>query len=768
MTDTPSTWQERWQVWRDYLASNLTAGDYDSLPGVLILLVASVVLTSWALLQLLTMWGTKWGDSNLTRKSLFLSVLIHVAVMFGWSTAINVRLVGGPPTNINGEEPVEVIPVLDYTQRNIADDPTPAHPDAPVPIWKKPLEAAELTPTRTAAKPTEIPPDEAPAPLETNIDTAVTPDIPDLKNRPDEPDMVPTPLVPDQAGPPVVAAMPQAIEEPAMDATPGPPKAPAAAARRVIAAQGTPVNPDLPITQNVVEPGLPKATGPMHTDSLNLSIPIFTSPDGDLPIREGVVADKPKRRAAPAATDSPDSEALPSTPTPSGISTATAPTGNKFQRSPAARVKRDDGGTAQPFDQPGTPTTPNPANAGVMAARPGLTLGTPDATSAPDLVRPDSQTLAGRKPRRSPTTYRLRKLEQRADVALKNGGTNASERAVEASLRFLASAQEPDGRWNPAAYGGGRNTIDPNTQQDRHGAGRTADSGVTALAILCFLGAGYTHEEGEYAETVQRGLQYLIEHQDDDGFLGAGASHYEQMYCHGMAAYALAEAYGMQSDAQANRPLRDAVARASAFIIRRQNNDGGWRYIDKKDQDGDMSMFGWQLMALKSAEIAGLDISLECRRSMRQFLEARSLGRAGGLASYRLGASERPTNSMTAEALFCKQILLGLRRNEPAAIEAVNHLRTHPPRLTDYDEYYWYYGTLAMFQTGGTPWKEWNESLREMLIQEQRKTGDLAGSWDPRGKWSGLGGRLYSTTLSTLCLEVYYRFLPLNQIRNTD
>ena len=51
-----------------------------------------------------------------------------------------------------------------------------------------------------------------------------------------------------------------------------------------------------------------------------------------------------------------------------------------------------------------------------------------------------------------------------------------------------------------------------------------------------------------------------------------------------------------------------------------------------------------------------------------------------------------------------------------------------------------------------------------MLITEQRKTGPDKGSWDPKDRWGGYGGRVYSTALNALILEVYYRFLPLYQM----
>jgi len=73
---------------------------------------------------------------------------------------------------------------------------------------------------------------------------------------------------------------------------------------------------------------------------------------------------------------------------------------------------------------------------------------------------------------------------------------------------------------------------------------------------------------------------------------------------------------------------------------------------------------------------------------------------------------------------------------------------------------------LAMFQMNGELWDEWNSSLRDTLIGLQRVSGPHAGSWDPNGKWAGIGGRIYSTSLSTMSLEVYYRFLRIYQTNN--
>jgi len=116
---------------------------------------------------------------------------------------------------------------------------------------------------------------------------------------------------------------------------------------------------------------------------------------------------------------------------------------------------------------------------------------------------------------------------------------------------------------------------------------------------------------------------------------------------------------------------------------------------------------------------------------------------------------------MTAEALVCWQFL-GMPREHPAGNEAGDYLLGELPSAKGKSNlYYWYYATLGMYQLKGTHWQKWNEAMCQTLVESQRKSGPLAGSWDTDDLWGGYGGRVYTTALAALCLEVYYRFLPL-------
>jgi hypothetical protein len=144
---------------------------------------------------------------------------------------------------------------------------------------------------------------------------------------------------------------------------------------------------------------------------------------------------------------------------------------------------------------------------------------------------------------------------------------------------------------------------------------------------------------------------------------------------------------------------------------------------------------------------------------MDRFLDSVSGGTHGGLGKYR--PQESPTTTMTAEKLAC-HLLLEKSLSIEAENEARRDLLQHLPGVGDDNVYYWYYGTLAMFQFQDENWNRWNDSLQQRLISLQEPDQSyLSGSWPPDRVWGGYGGRVYSTAMSCLCLEVYYRYLPL-------
>jgi hypothetical protein len=353
---------------------------------------------------------------------------------------------------------------------------------------------------------------------------------------------------------------------------------------------------------------------------------------------------------------------------------------------------------------------------------------------------------------------------------LQEGGGNArSEKAVADGLKFLAHHQAADGHWSlhdfhrharTAPLPAGKVQPDnsqPNTTQANNVAG-------TAFGLLPFLAAGITHKPPkkkpivDYTKGVGLAVKYLIAKQtkngNDRGYYGEG------MYAHGLATIAMCEAYGLTSDPQ----IKASAQLALNYIVTAQDvSGGGWRYAAR--QAGDTSVTGWQLMALKSGQMAGLSVPRIALDKCGKYLDSCESSAKGGYG-YVPGSGE--TVTMTAVGGLCRQYL-GISPRNPSLLASVKRIQAAPPGSTG-NIYYEYYATQVMHHMGGEAWQFWNlgpkgtgvGGIRDTLIAKQ-DTG-AGGRPGQNGSWVGtahVGGRLGATALTLLSLEVYYRHLPL-------
>jgi hypothetical protein len=348
---------------------------------------------------------------------------------------------------------------------------------------------------------------------------------------------------------------------------------------------------------------------------------------------------------------------------------------------------------------------------------------------------------------------------------LKAEGGGGTEGATEAGLEWLKNHQNPEGFWDCDAF-------EAQCKKNKCGGvgGPLYDPGITGLSLLAFLGYGETHKTPRYGKVVRDGLKYLKSIQDSEGCFGPMTSQHFT-YNHGIAALAMAEAYGLTQS-----PLfKTSAQNGINFIHKAQNPYAAWRY-GIRPQDNDSSVTGWMVMALKSANGAGLQVDPSAFEGAKNFLDKVTEPEYG-----RVGYTQRgngpsravdlmdkfpadKSESLTAVGILTRIFCGADPKKDEYVIKGanlcLNLLPTFDEAAGTIDHYYWYYGTLAMFQVGGDHWKKWNEAMKKAIIESQRmdKSDDRHGSWDPIDPWGGDGGRVYSTAVNVMCLEVYYRY----------
>ena len=342
-------------------------------------------------------------------------------------------------------------------------------------------------------------------------------------------------------------------------------------------------------------------------------------------------------------------------------------------------------------------------------------------------------------------------------MVLRHGGSRATEASVDRALAWLAKNQEADGHWDSKKFG----------------AAGKMDTACTGLALLALLGAGHTEKVGQYKANVRGAVAWLKSKQDAEGLIfdstEAGGLR-GVCHPHAVAGTALAEAAGM---ARAPDTVAAAQKAVDYSVNKHQNGEGHERrgFGNEAGQAGNLSVTGWFVMQLKSAKVAGLSVDHAAFEGAIRFLDSVERKGAGGdkgygpasVYSYRPeDPREESAHRLTAIGTLCRQFLGWKKEDLQATVQWFMEKGGLPETSGEKtDLLYWYYGTLSAFQQGGDTWKRWNEALKKMFVDSQRKGGDEDGSWDPVGEHSSDWGRVGQTALCALCSEVYYRYLPM-------
>jgi hypothetical protein len=321
----------------------------------------------------------------------------------------------------------------------------------------------------------------------------------------------------------------------------------------------------------------------------------------------------------------------------------------------------------------------------------------------------------------------------------------AANASIDRALAYLKQTQQADGDWPHGST-----------------AGTTA---VPSLAVMAFLSRGHTPGQGPYGQTLNAAIDLVLRAQQLEGPKRGLLAHDDSnvvMYEHGIATVMLTEAYGMVDDARRSKIDR-ALSLALQLIIDAQSAEktnpkdrGGWRYA-LNSPDSDISVTGWQLMALRGAANCGAAIPPDVLEKGAQYV-ARCASEKGGFA-YQSDAGE-PNVARTGTGLLSTLLITG-NSASPQIQKAADYLKANPPdRSTPFYYYAIYYDSQALNQLGGTYWHTVYPKLVQNLLPLQQPDGSFAPAADGQ---ESEAGPAYRTSMATLALTVPLRYLPLYQ-----
>ena len=301
---------------------------------------------------------------------------------------------------------------------------------------------------------------------------------------------------------------------------------------------------------------------------------------------------------------------------------------------------------------------------------------------------------------------------------------------IRGGLKYLVAQQNPSGAW---------------TEMNKP----EWETAITGYALMAFLATGNLPNEGEFGKIVAAGRQYLLDTLQSDGKFITVRRGGQYMYGHGIATIVLAELYGQTK----SETIRPKLEKAVHVIVGAQNREGGWRYSPVAS-DADISVTVLQVVALRAAKEAGLDVPQTALDNAVKYIHACYDAKTGGFGYQPHGAAGF---ARTAAAVYSLQVLG--RYDDPKVKTGSEFLVQHFSEKTGYVAYGHFYAGPAEYMIGGETWKQWYVNLRASLLKSVRRQGDLA-YWEKQGSDPG---SVYTTAVYTTLLALPYHYVPLYQ-----
>jgi hypothetical protein len=295
------------------------------------------------------------------------------------------------------------------------------------------------------------------------------------------------------------------------------------------------------------------------------------------------------------------------------------------------------------------------------------------------------------------------------------------------------------------------------------------ENAMTSLAILALAAQGYqAADPTPEGQAMKKALTFILQtdRQDADGYFGMSDG--SRMYGHGITTLMLGEMLGMGVDTAQDELIRTKCRKAIGLILKSQKenksdqNRGGWRY-SPDDKQSDMSVTVWQVMALRAAKNAGLDVPKDAIDDAVNYIkrlydtESGKRGAGSGAGGFGYQSRGRET-STTAEGLLALQVC-GEYESQEVSGASAKLMRDGIRQGDKWFFYTTYYYAQGMYQMGGKFADTGLQKVPELLLPLQSREG----WWEGAGAEERQGGKVYATALAMLSLAVKNHFLPIYQ-----
>ena len=320
--------------------------------------------------------------------------------------------------------------------------------------------------------------------------------------------------------------------------------------------------------------------------------------------------------------------------------------------------------------------------------------------------------------------------QQRSFLAA--GGTKEVSDAIEKGMEWLVSMQQEDGSW------GG------NDRDEQGNPKKTDASAMTGMAVICLLQNCDNDSFIRNNSALKKGIEYLkavpvseVKSQPDS-------------YSHPIYTRALIKAFAKLKIPE----LEELATKLVSTIVRGQNKNGGWAYSFGKGPLAhvDLSVTGWNVMALAEAQSVGLKVNGLDVAIVQSMGYVKKCQDNTGRFAYQIGKGGKP--SLTGMGVHC--LHLGNHGDSNEANKGLDWLFENLPSESDKINFYGLrHSSKACFSSTYLGkrkyWMAFNQKVIKLLLELQR----VDGSWKPANHFHG-DTEIFRTTLALDTLLTFY------------